>query len=100
MSVLYCFILIAAASLTEVGGDRCDVCTADDRYYARFDSDARQAVASAYHPDVINLLLIYCSHRQCRSHIAIYSTDRCGADYASGLITTKSFQREQNCGCF
>jgi len=24
----------------------------DDRYYARFDSDTRQAVAPTYHPDV------------------------------------------------
>ena len=32
-----------------------------DRYYARFDSETRQAVAPAYHPDV-NLLLTYCSH--------------------------------------
>lgn len=30
------------------------------RYYARFDSDDRQAVASAYHPDV-NYLFIYLS---------------------------------------
>jgi len=36
------------------------VCTvyADDRYYARFDSETRQAVAPAYHPDVNCYLLI------------------------------------------
>jgi len=29
-----------------------------DRYYARYDSDTRQAVAPAYHPDVIFYLLV------------------------------------------